>query len=88
MRAACCAAPRPAPPRPLLSEQELSNDPLGILRPASKLQHALPLASAYTAVGTCPDADHASLRQKRRLDPATGEPRWVPRHLRLAVGVL
>lgn len=57
--------------------QELANDPLGILRPASKLQHALPLCSAYTAVASCPDRDHAALRQKRRLDPASGEPRCV-----------
>ncbi len=40
--------------------QELANDPLGILRPASKLQHQLPLASAYSAVAACPDADHGS----------------------------
>ena len=55
--------------------QELANDPLGILRPASKLQHQLPLASAYAAVGAAPDADHGMQRQKRRLDPATGEPK-------------
>ena len=40
--------------------QELANDPLGILRPATKLQHQLPLASAYSAVAACPDADHGS----------------------------
>jgi hypothetical protein len=58
--------------------QELANDPLGILRPASKLQHQLPLASAYAAVAAAPDNDHGMQRQKRRLDPVTGEPRWVP----------
>eukprot|EP00887_Chlorella_sp_A99_P001164 scaffold14.g1164.t1 len=61
---------------------ELSNDPLGILRPASKLQHQLPLASAYGAVaaaggGADADADHAALRQRRRLDPTSGEPRFT-----------
>jgi hypothetical protein len=56
---------------------ELSNDPLGILRPASKLQHQLPLASAYAAVAAAPDADHAMQRQKRRLDAATGEPKFT-----------
>ncbi|KAL4441485.1 hypothetical protein ABPG77_001989 [Micractinium sp. CCAP 211/92] len=56
---------------------ELANDPLGILRPASKLQHQLPLASAYAAVAAAPDADHGMQRQKRRLDPGTGEPRFT-----------
>jgi CCR4-NOT transcription complex subunit 6 len=56
---------------------ELANDPLGILRPASKLQHQLPLASAYSAVAACPDADHGSQRQKRRLDAANGEPKFT-----------
>jgi CCR4-NOT transcription complex subunit 6 len=59
------------------SSPELSNDPLGILRPASKLHHKLPLASAYAAVAAAPDDDHAAQRQKRRLDPATGEPRFT-----------
>lgn len=58
-----------------LLSQELASDPLGILRPASKLQHQLPLASAYAAVAAAPDADHGMQRQKRRLDPATGEPK-------------
>lgn len=63
-------------PPPLRTQpQELANDPLGILRPASKLQHQLPLASAYAAVAAAPDADHGMQRQKRRLDPGTGEPR-------------
>jgi CCR4-NOT transcription complex subunit 6 len=29
---------------------ELATDPFGILRPPSKLQHPLPLVSAYTAL--------------------------------------
>ena len=50
---------------------ELANDPLGILRPASKLQHQLPLGSAYGAVAAAAgdEGDHAALRQRRRLDP-------------------
>ena len=67
-----CITPHPLP---LHAPQELGNDPLGILRPASKLQHQLPLASAYAAVAAAPDADHGMQRQKRRLDPATGEPK-------------
>lgn len=59
------------------SHPELANDPLGILRPAAKLQHQLPLASAYAAVAAAPDDDHAAQRQRRRLDPATGEPRFT-----------
>ena len=66
--------PRPSP-APTPAPQELANDPLGILRPASKLQHQLPLASAYAAVAAAPDNDHGMQRQKRRLDGATGEPK-------------
>lgn len=50
--------------------QELANDPLGILRPASKLQHQLPLASAYSAVAACPDADHGSQVRSSRCAAA------------------
>lgn len=56
---------------------ELANDPLGILRPASKLQHQLPLASAYASVAAAPNSDHGMQRQKRRLDPVSGEPRFT-----------
>jgi CCR4-NOT transcription complex subunit 6 len=56
---------------------ELLNDPLGILKPMNKLSHRLPLASAYQAVAASPDDDHAAQRQKRRLDPTTGEPRFT-----------
>lgn len=58
--------------------QELKQDPLGILRPASKLQHKLPLASAYAALAETPasrsDAP-AVARQRRRCDPKHGEPK-------------
>ena len=54
--------------------QELGNDPLGILRPPSKLAHALPLASAYGAAGA--DAEAAAAAQggdprhrRRAADP-------------------
>jgi CCR4-NOT transcription complex subunit 6 len=60
---------------------ELAADPLGILRPASKLAHALPLASAYAALAAGPPppgggggGDAALGRQRRRLDAATREP--------------
>lgn len=36
------------------SHPDLANDPLGILRPPSKLAHGLPLASAYAAAATLP----------------------------------
>ncbi|KVH94700.1 Endonuclease/exonuclease/phosphatase [Cynara cardunculus var. scolymus] len=48
-------------------------DPLGILRPATKLTHALPLVSAYSSfarIGVGLGYD----QQKRRVDPATNEP--------------
>ncbi|XP_078429896.1 carbon catabolite repressor protein 4 homolog 1-like [Wolffia australiana] len=48
---------------------DLADDPLGILRPSSKLAHQLPLVSAYAALrhATC-------YEQTRHLDPATHEP--------------
>nr|ACL53360.1 unknown [Zea mays] len=53
---------------------DLAIDPLGILRPPSKLNHQLPLVSAYSAfarmVGVGYDLEH----QRRRTDPATNEP--------------
>lgn len=54
--------------------QELQNDPLGILRPASKLQHNLHLASAYAAVYDARDGSAAQQKQKRRMDPKYHEP--------------
>ncbi|KAK4757391.1 hypothetical protein SAY87_018692 [Trapa incisa] len=51
---------------------DLSMDPLGILRPASKLIHQLPLVSAYSAFarGIGPVVE----QQRRRMDPTTNEP--------------
>ena len=47
---------------------ELQNDPLGILAPASKLCHKLPLASAYATVLDGEDTgDPAVARLRRRL---------------------
>ena len=59
------------------SSSELLNDPLGILKPVTKLFHRLPLASAYQSVAACPDTSHTAMRQKRRLDGTTGEPRFT-----------
>lgn len=42
------------------SHPDLANDPLGILRPASKLAHCLPLASAYSAAATLPHSAAAA----------------------------
>mmetsp|Transcript_1127 Transcript_1127/g.4184 ORF Transcript_1127/g.4184 Transcript_1127/m.4184 type:complete len:548 (-) Transcript_1127:374-2017(-) len=60
---------------------ELATDPLGILRPPSKLCHQLPLVSAYTALATAEleerDAAAAVHAQRERLDPATGEPAFT-----------
>ncbi|KAL6902409.1 hypothetical protein ACP4OV_005285 [Aristida adscensionis] len=53
---------------------DLAVDPLGILRPLSKLTHQLPLVSAYSSfartVGVSHDLDH----QRKRIDPITNEP--------------
>ena len=57
---------------PMATAQELANDPLGILRPPAKLQHALPLASAYAAAADSRDADG---RRRMRLDPKHHEPK-------------
>jgi CCR4-NOT transcription complex subunit 6 len=51
---------------------ELATDPLGILRPATKLQHQLPLVSAYGAFARVPGPTGEGLR--RKIDPATQEP--------------
>jgi len=62
---------------------ELATDPLGILRPPSKLAHGLPLASAYAAASrpgpegdaALPDGGVAVERLRQRLDVrGTGEP--------------
>ncbi|XXG64199.1 hypothetical protein AAC387_Pa05g2211 [Persea americana] len=53
---------------------DLAIDPFGILRPPSKLNHQLPLISAYSSfarmVGVGINAD----QQRRRMDPTTNEP--------------
>lgn len=56
---------------------ELLSDPLGILKPVNKLSHQLPIASAYAAATASSDEDHASIRQRRRLDFETGEPKFT-----------
>eukprot|EP00897_Mesotaenium_endlicherianum_P005897 jgi/Mesen1/5335/ME000267S04483 len=53
---------------------ELSTDPLGILRPASKLCHQLPLMSAYATLGRAAAANPAGERQRRRFDAGSNEP--------------
>ncbi|KAK9827722.1 hypothetical protein WJX81_005188 [Elliptochloris bilobata] len=53
---------------------ELANDPLGILRPPAKLQHTLPLASAYAAAADTRDPDG---RRRMRLDPKHHEPKFT-----------
>ncbi len=57
--------------------QELQHDPLGILRPSSKLHHQLPLASAYAAMAGCRDGGAAVQRQQRRMDTKTREPKVI-----------
>eukprot|EP01018_Ginkgo_biloba_P005378 Gb_27365 [translate_table: standard] len=57
------------------SHPELTTDPLGILRPTSKLCHQLPLVSAYSSSFTRMVGGGAGLdRQRRRMDPSTNEP--------------
>ncbi|KAH6558714.1 hypothetical protein KP509_1Z049500 [Ceratopteris richardii] len=46
---------------------DLATDPLGILRPTSRLCHTLPLVSAYKSFAR-------SERHRRRLDPSSNEP--------------
>ncbi|KAI3694576.1 hypothetical protein L1987_77543 [Smallanthus sonchifolius] len=48
---------------------DLAVDPLGILRPANKLTHTLPLVSAYSSF-----ARIGYEQQKKRVDPNTNEP--------------
>lgn len=52
--------------------QDLVVDPLGILRPATKLTHQLPLVSAYSSFGRA--AGIGLELQRRRLDLTTNEP--------------
>ncbi|KAI3446404.1 hypothetical protein Pfo_003069 [Paulownia fortunei] len=51
---------------------DLAMDPLGILRPAAKLTHQLPLVSAYSSFARV--GVGLGLEQRRRMDPATNEP--------------
>ena len=55
---------------------ELATDPFGILRPPSKLQHPLPLVSAYTSLTKQPSLEtEAGERLRSRMDArGTGEP--------------
>jgi hypothetical protein len=53
--------------------QEASVDPLGLLRD-TKLQHSLPLASAYAALLDYPPTNEQLKRQRARLDPTNREP--------------
>ena len=57
---------------------ELGTDPLGILRPASKLSHQLPLVSAYSHMALAragPGVTAAKAEaQRKALDRATSEP--------------
>lgn len=55
------------------SQLDPSMDPLHLLRD-QKLQHALPLASAYAALWDHPPTSEALKRQRARLDPAHHEP--------------
>ncbi|KAI7729472.1 hypothetical protein M8C21_020379 [Ambrosia artemisiifolia] len=52
---------------------DLAVDPLGILRPATKLTHTLPLVSAYSSFARI-GGSLGYEQQKRRVDPATNEP--------------
>lgn len=54
---------------------ELHNDPLGILRPPSRLQHQLPLASAYAALSSGGGGGPVLQQQRRRMDAQHHEPR-------------
>lgn len=51
---------------------DLAVDPLGILRPATKLTHQLPLVSAYSSFGRV--AGIGFEQQRRRMDLTTNEP--------------
>ncbi|CAI9100976.1 OLC1v1038176C1 [Oldenlandia corymbosa var. corymbosa] len=53
--------------------QDLAVDPLGILRPPTKLTHQLPLVSAYSSFARI-GAGLGLEQQRRRMDPTTNEP--------------
>ncbi|MCE5165649.1 Carbon catabolite repressor protein 4 1 [Datura stramonium] len=52
---------------------DLAVDPLGILRPSTKLMHQLPLVSAYSSFARMPVVLGLE-QQQRRMDPSTNEP--------------
>nr|DAD42135.1 TPA_asm: hypothetical protein HUJ06_000365 [Nelumbo nucifera] len=52
---------------------DLAVDPLGILRPASKLTHQLPLVSAYSSFARM-GVGLGLEQHRRRMDPTTNEP--------------
>ncbi|XP_022685534.1 carbon catabolite repressor protein 4 homolog 1 [Setaria italica] len=53
---------------------DLGVDPLGILRPPSKLTHQLPLVSAYSSFARMASVGYDLDHQRRRMDPTTNEP--------------
>ncbi|KAJ3673918.1 hypothetical protein LUZ60_005910 [Juncus effusus] len=53
---------------------DLNIDPLGILRPANKLNHQLCLVSAYSSFARAGGGNYELEQQRRRTDPATNEP--------------
>ncbi|XP_073005540.1 carbon catabolite repressor protein 4 homolog 1-like isoform X1 [Typha latifolia] len=53
---------------------DLAVDPFGILRPLSKLNHQLPLVSAYSSFARMAGINHGLEQQRWRMDPATNEP--------------
>lgn len=53
---------------------DLGLDPLGILRPSNKLNHQLPLVSAYSAFAMMVGEDFGLELQRRKMDPTTNEP--------------
>jgi CCR4-NOT transcription complex subunit 6 len=52
----------------------LATDPLGILRPPSKLCHSLPLTSAYSALGRMNGVGPMLDRPRWHMDPSSDEP--------------
>ncbi|CAN6290555.1 unnamed protein product [Urochloa humidicola] len=53
---------------------DLAVDPLGILRPLSKLTHQLPLVSAYSSFARMTSVGYDVDHQRRRMNPTTNEP--------------
>lgn len=53
---------------------DLASDPLGVLRPTSKLTHQLPLVSAYSTFAKMAAARTGFEQQLRKMDVGTSEP--------------